>query len=138
MFRAKQSFAGTRRRTAMWLVAAWLVFSVSQAFAACCTSFGGSIHDSTKAVAASLHQDGAATDDCCDTTGQPCPMVLDAVPAVPAADLFVPGQTQHLVDPPVQFVLRLPLSALAEGPARIPIPHAPPDPIYLRLQRFLI
>ena len=140
MFAARQSFAGTRRRTVRWLVVAWLVFSVSQVFAACCTPAGGSIHDSTQSVAAQLHQDDAAQHDCCDTAEQPCPMmVLDAVPpGAPAAGQLVSGQFQHLVGPPVQLVLRLPAAALADGPARIPLPQVPPGPIYLRLQRFLI
>ena len=123
----------------MWLVAAWLVFGASQAFAACCTPVAGSMHDSTQAVAAPKHQDEAAADDCCDTLEQSCQMVLNgAPPAAPAAGLFVPGHIQHPVRPPVQLSLRFPAAALAVGPARVPIPQAPPDPIYLRLQHFLI
>ena len=139
MFTASQSFAGTRRRTAMWFVAAWLVFSTSQAFAACCTPAAGSIHTSTQVVAAPQHQDETAADDCCDTAEQPCQMVLDgAPPAAPAAGLFVPGHIQHLAGPPVQLALRFPDVPLADGSPRVPIPQAPPDPIYLRLRRFLV
>ena len=123
----------------MWLVAAWLVFSVSQVFAACCTPVTGSMHALTQAMAAPKHQDEATADDCCDTAEQPCQMALDgAPPAAPATGLFVPGQIQHLVDPPVQLALRFPDVPLVGGPARVPIPQGPPDPIYLRLQRFLI
>ena len=137
MFRAKQSFAGTRRRTAMWLIAAWLVFGVSQAFAACCMPAAVPIHTSTQAVAVPQHQDETGSDDCCDTLDQSCQMALEAAPPG-APGLFVPGQIKNQVGPAVQLALHLPAAALADGPARVPIPRAPPDPIYLRLQRLLI
>lgn len=123
----------------MWLVAVWLVFSVSQAFAACCTHVGGSMQGSTQTMAAPLHQNEAAADDCCDTAEQPCQMVLDeAPPTASAAGPFVPGQNQHPGSPPVQLAFRLPDVPLADGHARVPISRAPAVPIYLRLQRFLI
>jgi hypothetical protein len=139
MFAAKNSFSRSRRRTAMWLIAAWLVFGVSQAFAACCTPAGDAIRGSTQAIAAPQHQDEAAQDDCCDSAEQPCPVVLDeALPVPPTAVLFVPGEIRHLGGPPVPLVLHLPAAARADAPERVPFSQAPPYPIYLRLQRFLI
>ena len=121
----------------MWLVAAWLVFSVSQAYAACCAPAGGSVH--TKIRAAALPQHHGEADDCCAPAEPPCDMVLDAAPPpASAADLFAPGRIPHPEGPPAQFALRLPAAALADAPARVPIAQAPPDPIYLRLQRLLI
>lgn len=137
MFAAKHSSAKTRRRTAMWLFAAWLVFGVSQAFAACCARASGSIHSSTQVVAVPQHQGEA--DDCCDAAEPPCDMVLDAAPPpASTADLFVPGRIPLPGGRPVQLALRLPAAALADGPVRMPIARAPPDPIYLRLRRILI
>lgn len=123
----------------MWLIAAWLVFGVSQVFAACCMPAGGPIQPSTQAAAAPQHQDDAAADDCCDSAEQTCQMVLDAVPPAPSpAGLFVASRIPHLGGPRGQHAHRPPAAALAAVAARIPILHAPLGPIYLRLQRFLI
>ena len=126
----------------MWLVAAGVVFVASQAITACCEPSGpmfGSLIKS--AVAASPQpQDAIAQDDCCDTPMLPCPMGLDGMPplSLPSACLSAQNHSPDFAAPIAQIALRLPASSDADRRARVPIAQAPPDPIFLRFQRFLI
>jgi hypothetical protein len=140
MYSGRQPWVRFRRRAAMWLLAAWAVFTVSPVLAACCTPSGHPVHAS--AAEASPQHHGATQDDCCDaeTLEQPCPMVLGPAPSAAATttDYMVRNQNSQPIAPPIQVFPLVPIAFLAERPARIPIPAAPPDPILLRLQRFLI
>lgn len=131
MYSRRQPWIRFRRRAAMWLLAAWAVFTASPVLAACCAPPSHPVH--AVAVEVSPEHHAAAQDECCDTEtlAQPCPMVL-------APDYTVRGQNQQPVALPIQFPLLVPTAAIVQGPTPVPIPPAPPDPIFLRLQRFLI
>ncbi|MDO8595097.1 MAG: hypothetical protein Q7R45_00585 [Sulfuricaulis sp.] len=140
MFSGRQSWVRFRRRAAMWLLAAWAVFAASPVLAACCVPSGHPVH--AAAAEASPQHHAAAQDDCCDTEAleQPCPMVLGPAPSVaaPTADYAVRGQNQQQIALPIQLSPLVPTAAIVQGPTHVPIPPAPPGPIFLRLQRFLI
>ena len=140
MLSGRQSFTGIRRRAAMWLIAAWAVFSVSQALAACCAPSGGLFNASTGSAMSSHMHDAGAQDDCCDTPVQPCALMLDEAPppAPLAAGLLLQDYSPSPVGLIAQVSLSLPPSAYSDGRMLVPIAQAPPAPIYLRFQRFLI
>lgn len=140
MVSGKQSWVGFRRRAAMWLLAAWAVFTVSPVLAACCMPSGHPVHAATAEVLPQHH--AAVQDDCCDTETleQPCLMALEPAPsaAAPTTDSAVRGDNQQPIALPVQVFPPVPPAAIVEGPTRVPIPPESPGPIFLRLQRFLI
>ena len=139
------SLAGLRRRAAIWLITAWAIFSVSQALANCCVDAGHPSPTSTRAMPASDHHDAAAHDDCCDTSGdasgQPCSMVFGETQPTTTTTWVstAPDKIQYFypIPPSVKVSPRAPAAMRAHAPARIAA-AAPPDPIYLRLRRFLI
>jgi len=129
-----------RRRAAMWLIAAWAFFSMAQAFAGCCVFPGSAFRTSTEATAVVHAHDAAAQDDCCETSEPSCPMALEGTPppAVPSIGLLAADPFQFAFPLLLQAAARPALAPRAQGPVRIAIPHAPPDPLYLRLRRILI
>jgi len=134
-----------RRRAAIWLIAAWSVFSVSQAIAVCCVDAGGLSRTSSETLTVSHHDAAASHHDLCDTSedslGQPCPTVIgETPPLVTMSALPLPAQTPYAYPVPSSFQLSpgYQPAAGSNGIARMVATTAPPDPIYLRLQRFLI
>jgi hypothetical protein len=140
MREVRWSLAGMRRRAAMWLIAAWAFFSMAQAFAVCCMVPGGAVRTSTEATAVAHAHDAAAQDDCCETSEPSCPMALEETPppAAPSTGLLAADQFQSAFPLVLHTAARPALAPRAERQARIAISQAPPDPIYLRLQRILI
>ncbi len=140
MFSGKKSWVQFRRRAAMWLLAAWAIFTASPLLAACCMPSTHPVH--AAAAKASPEHHVTAQDDCCDTETleQPCPMVIGPAPfvAAPTTDYTVRSLNQQPIALPIQVSTLVPIALIVQGPTRIPIPPAPPDPIFLRLQRFLI
>jgi hypothetical protein len=132
--------AGMRRRAAMWLIAAWAVFSVTQVFAACCVTPGNAA-DTAADTAIVMHAHHAdAHEDCCPPSEPSCPMVLEEAPLPLASSLglFAFDQSQHVLLPVSSVPVRVALAPRVDYRAHAAISQAPPDPIYLRLQRLLI
>ncbi len=139
---------GAKRICAMLLVALWAMFSVSEVLASCCDPHGGRFKHSTEssahahAAAAAAYADHGTVDgpQQGDSHEPACPGAVDE-PAPPAG-----SQTALSNEATSQEWLASPLrSAWPESAARpwierdrIRLSLAPPEPVYLRLQRFLI
>ena len=131
-----------RRRTATLLLAVWAMFAAFQAVAACCVPAHPG-HSAPTAAMSSAHQT-MAQDLCCDTQDQEqekpsCPMAPFIGPSSTNSGVDYSLPSQHVIavfptsDAPLLAIIAVP----DQGPARISA-AAPPDPIFLRLQRFLI
>ena len=139
MFSGTQTWVGIRRRASMWLIGAWAVFNVSQVFAVCCMSSADPVH--APAEMASPQQPAHAGDDCCDTGApeRPCTMAVASAPPVAAPTMAeaVRAPNHELTALPIPVPPMVAAFVIVQAPTRIPIPPAPPHPIFLRLQRFL-
>ena len=152
MLKFSYSFFGSsrraRRRSAMLLIALWAMFSLSQAYAACCAPQGGQLHGMPESVALVHSMDAVGDTDHEDSDSLPgdnsqppsCPVVFDetAVPISAQAAPVAGDDFSRVLVLPAPFVVRedaVPRRT-ARGGAYLSLP--PPDPIYLHLQRFLI
>ena len=132
----------------MLFIALWAMFSVSQAFAACCGPHGSQWHDMAgpSAMAHAIDArtyDGqeAADGQPCDTPDTPsCPAAFDEVlPLVSSAVVVADGDNlARVTAPPPRSVVMEPAASRWAGQDGDYLSLAPPDPIYLRLKRFLI
>ncbi len=152
MSHRRYSFFGfsrnAKRNCAMFLIALWAMFSVSEVLASCCDPHGGRFQRSTEsfaylhATAAAEHADHDQADGTQhgDSHVPACPAAVDK-PAPPAG-----SQTALSNDDASRELLASPVrSAWPETAARpwverdgIWLSLAPPDRVYLRLQRLLI
>ena len=152
MSKSSYSFFGfsrrAKRRSAIVLIALWAMFSLSQALAACCGPPGGPLHGMTKSVVVAHSMDAVSDTDRKDSDSLPsddslppsCPVVFDETAVLVSAQAATAAGndfSQALV-PPAPFVAQqaaVPRRTVQGGAYRS-LP--PPDPLYLRLQRFLI
>ncbi len=132
----------------MLFIAVWAMFTLSQAFAACCDPRGEQ-QPGMAGPPAIVHSADARADagqgdtdaPCCDDpVTLPCPAAFDEIlpPAASAAVVADEGDPARVPAP-------APASIVTDRSARPSISRevdypslAPPDPIYLRLKRFLI
>ena len=132
----------------MLLIAFWAMFSLSQAFAACCGPHGNQRQGTTEFFSA-FHPIEAATrgdhgefDElpCDDPDNASCTVVFEDV----ALPVLTPAAASNYGSFPQALVLSIQSTASAfaghagpgQGSAYLSL--APPAPIYLRFQRFLI
>ena len=152
MSRTGWSFARIRRSAAIWLIAAWAVFGMSQALALCCADIGGLAPVHGGASDTQPDEGMAVHHHCGDESGNSvpspsspatspnCPMDLGEAPP-PAASAVSTALLLDIYSSPLPSSMgTLPHVAAVEH-IRAPAPLAaqsPPHPIYLRLERFLI
>ena len=131
----------------MLFIVLWAMFSFSQAYAACCGPHGGQWHGRGGSAAAHSMEAIADTDHgksqelpCGDPDAPSCPTTLEDVTPLVAFHA-APGDSGNfprVLAPPVRSAAPEPVAHLWFGQEIVCLSLPPPEPIYLRLQRFLI
>lgn len=128
----------TRRRAAVWLIAAWSLFFVTQLYAACCAPASTS---SIVTLAPDVQVDEPGTlDHGYESVDPGClHFVDDARPLAPLAAGLFSGTHEFpgLPPPPAAGTPDVLLSTVSR-PGLAAVSQAPPDALYLRHRRLLI